>query len=129
MLEIQYLRFTSYPLPSKSIPRKAIQILRRLASNIAQRRCAVVPFVSVYSNAARCGRRVPQSIVVFTRERTFSGADIDGSLVGGLPVASGWWLFGQRQVAPVVFDLLGLVGVFVDNGLRSQYAFSCIIQV
>lgn len=80
-----------------------------------------MPFVSVYSDAARCGRGVPQSTVVFTREGTFaaSGADVDGPLVGGLPVASSWWLFGQRQVAPVVFDLLGLVGVFVDNGLRS----------
>ena len=121
MLKIQYLRYTSCPSPSKSIPRKAIQILLRLTSNITRWCCAVVPFVTIRSDAARCGRGVPQSTVVFTRERTFasSRADVNGSLVGGLPVASGGWLFGQGQVVPVVFNLLALVGVFVDHGLKS----------
>lgn len=60
-----------------------------------------------------------QSGVVVTRDRAFasSQANVDVSLVGGLPVTSGWRLVGQGKVGLVVFDFLVFVGVITGYGL------------
>lgn len=84
-----------------------------------------MPFIARASHAAGCGRRFMQSGVVVTRDRAFAStqADVDVSLVGGLPVTSGWGLVGQGQVGLVVFDFLVFVGVIADYGLIGVLAY------
>ena len=57
--------------------------------------------------------------VVVTRDGTLdtTRADVDSSLVKGVPVTSDGGLVGERQVGPGVVNLLGLVDVLVDNRL------------
>lgn len=57
--------------------------------------------------------------VVVTRDRAFdtTRTHVDGSLVGGVPVTGDGGLIREGQVGLGLVDLLGLVGVLVDNGL------------
>ena len=44
-------------------------------------------------------------------------ADVNGALVGGVPVTSDWGVLGQRQVGLGLINFLGLVCVLVDDRL------------
>ena len=87
-----------------------------------------MPFLAGASYAAGCGRGLMQSGVLFTRDRAFASprTNVDGSLIGGLPVTGFWGLVGQGQVGLVVVDFLALVGVIVDNGLIETSAYKCL---
>lgn len=51
-------------------------------------------------------------------------ADIDSSLIRGVPVTGDRGLVGEREVGLDLVDLLGLVGVLVDEGLFSEFMIS-----
>jgi hypothetical protein len=46
-----------------------------------------------------------------------TGANVDSSLVGGVPVTGDRGLVREREVGLGLVDLLGLVGVLVNEGL------------
>lgn len=64
--------------------------------------------------------------IVVTRDRALdtTRADVDGSLVGGIPVTGDGRLVGERQVGLGLVNLLGLVGVLVDYGLGLKFLIS-----
>lgn len=97
-------------------------MIHGLTSNIIHRLCLSVVFLAGKSYTASSGRRLMQSGVVITRGRAFkaSRADVDGSLVSRLPVASGWGLVRQRQVRLVLVDLIGFI--VIDRLMKLVYS-------
>lgn len=90
-----------------------------LTANISSRGGVLVQFSTVFADTASCGRRAAQSAVALSGDGALQAtrANIDGALVGRVPVTSHWGLLGQGQVGLGLVDLLGLVGVLVDDGL------------
>lgn len=76
-------------------------------------------FRAVNTDAAGSGGGSTESAVALTGDRFLetAGANIDSTLIGGVPVAGSWGLVRQRQVGLGLVDLLWLVLVLVDDGL------------
>lgn len=76
-------------------------------------------FGAIDTDAAGSGGGSTESAVALAGDGLLetARANVDGTLVGGVPIASGWGLLGQRQVGLALVDLLGLVLVLVDDGL------------
>ena len=72
-----------------------------------------------YANTAGGSRWSTQSIIGTGGNRTLktTGADVDSALIGGVPVTSNRRILWKRQVGLGFVDLLGLVGVLVDDRL------------
>lgn len=75
--------------------------------------------IAVYTSAAGSSGGTTQGSIVVAGDGLFetAAADINGALVGGVPVAGHRGVLGQRQVGLGLLDLFRLVGVLVDNGL------------
>jgi hypothetical protein len=83
-------------------------------------RCGVlVQLGPIHANAAGGCRWPTQGVIGTVGDRTFktTGAHIDGSLIGGVPVTCNWRVLWQRQVGLGLVDLLRFVGVLVDDRL------------
>lgn len=82
----------------------------------------LVKLGAVYTNAAAGSRWPAQGIIGTNRDRTFkaTGADINGSLIGRIPVTSNWRVLWKRQVGLGLVDLLRLVGILVDDRLECE---------
>lgn len=76
-------------------------------------------FGTVDTDAAGSGGGSTESAVTLTGDRFLEtpGANVDGTLVSGVPVTGSRGLFRQRQVGLGLVDLLLLVLVLVDDGL------------
>lgn len=75
--------------------------------------------LAVDTGTAASSRGATKGGVVVTRDGTLdtTRVDVDSSLVRGVPVTSNGGLVGERQAGLGIVDLLGLVGVLVDDGL------------
>jgi hypothetical protein len=107
-------------MTSGSIRGKVVQALNTLTTNIATRSGTLVQLLAVDAGTAASGSGAAKGGVVVTRDGTLdtTRADVDSSLVRGVPVTSDGGLVGERQVGLGLVDLLGLVGVLVDDGLK-----------
>lgn len=76
-------------------------------------------FSTVDTDTAGSGGGLAKSTVALagTGPLETARANVDGTLVGGVPVASSRGLVWQRQVGLGLVDLLLLVLVLVDDGL------------
>lgn len=109
-------------LLSLSIGGKVVQVLSALASDIAVGSSALVQFRAVDTDAALGGGGATESTVALAGDGLLesAGANVDGALVGGVPVASSWGLLRQGQVGLGLVDLLRFVLVLVDDGLEAS---------
>lgn len=75
--------------------------------------------LAVDTGTATSSSGATKGSVVVTRDGTLgtTRADVDSSLVKGVPVTSDGGLVGKRQVGPGVVNLLGLVDILVDDRL------------
>lgn len=76
-------------------------------------------FRAIDTDAAGSGGGSTESAVALARDGLLetTGANIDGALVGRVPVTGSRGLIGQRQVGLGLVNLLLLVLVLVDDGL------------
>lgn len=101
---------------------KTTQAFFRLTANTFSRDGVLVQFITVFVDTASCGCGPTQSAVALAGDGAFHAtrANVDSALVGRVPVASHWGLLGQGQVGLGLVDLLGLVGILVDDGLQTK---------
>lgn len=97
----------------------AAQALSTLAADTLVRGGVLVQLRAIDTDAAGSGGGLAQSTVALTGDWGLetARANVDGTLVGRAPVAGSRGLLRQRQVGLGLVDLLGLVGVLVDDGL------------
>jgi hypothetical protein len=95
-------------LTGRSIRGKVVQSLGTLASNGATGGSVGVQHITINTSTAAGSGALAQAAVV-RWELKASGADISGSLVRGVPIASNWRLLGQRQVGLGLLDFLWFV--------------------
>ena len=82
----------------------------------------LVQLVTRHTDAAASSGGATQGIIATIgseggRSLEATRSNVNGALVGGVPVTSDWRVLGQRQVGLGLVDLLGLVGVLVDDRL------------
>lgn len=117
-------------LTRSSIRRQVIKALNSLTTGLA-RSSVLVQFVAVNTDTALSGSGAFQTAVRIMRDRTrnTTRANVHGALVGRLPVTSDWGLLGKRQVRLGLVDLLGLVGVLIDDRLEfKNQLVQCLVS-
>lgn len=104
-------------LTGRRIRGKMIESFGCLASNRLARGSGFVQFIAINTGTATSSSAFAQAAAV-RRELNGSRANTSYALIHGVPVASNWRVLGERQVGLGALNFLGLVGIFVDNGLR-----------
>lgn len=111
---------------SGSIRGQVLQSLNTLTTDIATGYGGLVQLGAINAGTAASSGGATKSGIVVTRDGALNTtrADVDSSLIGGVPVAGDRGLVRKRQVGLSLVDLLGLVGVLVDEGLFSDFMVS-----
>lgn len=105
------------------------QSLNTLTANIATRCGGLVQLCTVDAGTAASSGGATKGSVVVTRDGALetTRANVDSSLVRGVPVTGDGGLVRERQVGLDLVDLLGLIGVLVDEGLFSEFMISKVL--
>lgn len=104
-------------LVRRSIRGEVIEPFSSLASNSLARGSGLVQFLAINTDTAASSSAFTQAAAI-RRELNGSGANTSDALIHRVPVTRNWRVLGERQVGLGVLNFLGLVGVFVDDGLR-----------
>jgi hypothetical protein len=106
------------------ILREMVKVLLGLAANVALGSGRHMQLGTVHARTAGSSRRTAQSAIVLAGDGLLetAGADIDGALVVRVPITGHRGLIGQGKVRLGLVNLLGLVGVRVDDGLQGGLA-------
>lgn len=113
-------------LTSGRIRGDVIQALNTLTADIATRSGALVQLGAINAGTAANSGWATKGCIVVTRDGALNTAraNVDSSLVRRVPVAGDGRLIREREVGLGLVDLLGLVGVLVDERLFSDFMIS-----
>lgn len=113
-------------LTSGSIRGDVLQALNTLTADIATRSGALVQLGAINADTAASSGWATKGCIVVTRNGALNTAraNVDSSLVRGVPVAGDGRLIREREVGLGLVNLLGLVGVLVDERLFSNFMIS-----